>query len=75
MFSVEQRALNCIIFCKVCITETILPQFCKKYYGSTVPCKRTVYKIVENLHKRCSGMEGEKKLIVNEEKFQILALE
>jgi len=42
---------------------------------STVPCKRTIYNIVENFHKRGSGPEGKKKLIVTEEKFQIVALE
>jgi hypothetical protein len=30
---------------------------------------------VENFHKRGSGLGGEKKLTVTEEKFQILALE
>jgi len=43
---------------------------------STVPCKRTIHKIVENFQKRGSRLEGgKKKLIVTEEKFHILALE
>jgi hypothetical protein len=75
MFSVEKRALNCNIFCKVCITETILPQFCKKNCVSIVPCKIIIDKTVEKFSQDRFRTGAEKKTYFNCGEYQILALE
>ena len=72
MFSVEQRVFICNTFLKHASWKICHRKFCKKYPDSKVPCKRTVYRIVEKFRKTGSVLDKKKirrRFVLTEEKL------
>lgn len=72
VFSVEQRVFICNTFLKYASWQICHRKFCKKYPDSKVPCKRTVYRIVEKFRKTGSVLDKKKvrkRFVLTEEKL------
>jgi len=72
VFSVEQRVFICNTFLKYASWQICHRKFCKKYPDSKVPCKRTVYRIVEKFRETGSVLDKKKvrrRFVLTEEKL------
>jgi hypothetical protein len=60
MYSVGQRFLVCCTLAAYMLWKKCHHKFCKIYFASAVPCKRTIYRIVETFcHGRLNAAQKE----------------